>query len=375
MLMMEGGNVGQGRGRAKSMLCFFANLKLRHQLTTATITTTITITAPPAMNTSTHRFRSGTLLLPRYTPPRAPHAHSLLKSYATTSVTPRNPPPPPAKPSSTDTVNSPLRTIPAPISLPERTPDASTFSHLYRVGRAYLAFFKTGFSSILHNYRATRALQELADKHGLPTLVASARITRSEYQHLVRARHDILRVPAFGLIFILCGDLSPFILPFVPMLVPYPCRIPQQLSRQRRLAGEKREKAYAALVAVEPTKDVAARELEQLSSAEVAHVAKVLGVDSVLLPLEGLRRYRVAKRVEYLALDDALLQRGGGAEALDSGEELVMAAQERGIDTFGRKEREIRDALGSWEKVTKSVGGVKPGVWLLRPESWAQVAK
>ncbi|KAI5855433.1 hypothetical protein BZA05DRAFT_318686, partial [Tricharina praecox] len=266
-------------------------------------------------------------------------------------------------------VNSPASSIPAPISLPSRTPDTSTFMHLFRVGKAYLTFFKSGFSAILSNYKSTRSLQDLADKHGLPTLVSSARITRTQYQHLVRARHDILRVPAFGLIFIVFGETSPFILPFVPHLVPYPCRIPQQLNRQRRLAAEARTKAFASLAA-EPTAEIAKRELGQLNSEELRHVARVLGVDSLLLPLEGLRRHRVAKRVEHLALDDALLQRGGGVEALDAGEELVMAAQERGIDTFGRQERDIRDALAGWEKVTKAVGGVRAGVWLLKPETW-----
>jgi len=326
------------------------------------------------MNNSAHHLRSSALLLSRYSPPRVVCTQSLVKSYVTTSVVPRSPPPPAAKPSSVGTVNSPLSSIPAPISLPQRTADTGTFAHLFRVGKAYLTFFKTGFSSILHNYKSTRALQDLADEHGLSALVASARITRSEYQHLIRARHDVIRLPAFGLIFIIFGETSPFILPFVPKLVPYPCRVPQQLSRQRRLAAEKREEAYRTLAA-EPTREAAAKELNELSGTEVAHVSKVLGVDSVLLPLKALRRLRVGRRVEYLSLDDTLLQRGGGAEALDSGEELLMAAQERGIDTFGRKEREIRDALGNWEKVTKAVGGIKPGVWLLKPENWAQVAK
>jgi len=113
--------------------------------------------------------------------------------------------------------------------------------------------------------------------------------------------------------------------------------------------------------------------LGELSSGEVAHVARVLGVNSWVLPLEGVKRWRVNRRCEYLELDDTLLKRGGGVSALDSGEELVMAAQERGIDTHEKGESEVREALDTWVKVTEALGGVKPRLWLLRPESWAKV--
>ncbi|KAF8250259.1 hypothetical protein K440DRAFT_581149 [Wilcoxina mikolae CBS 423.85] len=311
------------------------------------------------------------MLLIRHTP-RSRHSTLSITSlqkpaYTTTTASVTSPPP--TKPTLT-TVNAPLSSIPAPLSIPPKDADTSTIKHLFRTGKAYLSFFKSGFRAIYTNYTLTRPIQALADSHDgtLTHLVHHSLITRSQFQHLLRSRHDILRVPAFGLIFIIFGETSPFILPFIPSLIPYPCRIPAQLTRERRKAAERREKLG------EPGGEVG-RGVGELSSGEVEHVAKVLGVSSWFIPLEGVKRWRVNHRCEYLELDDTLMKRGGGVRALDSGEELVMAAQERGIDTYEKNESEVREALDMWVKVTEALGGVKPGVWLLRPESWGKIVE
>ncbi|KAA8899249.1 hypothetical protein FN846DRAFT_758744, partial [Sphaerosporella brunnea] len=261
-------------------------------------------------------------------------------------------------------INAPISSIPAPIELPTKAAGDSTFGHLFRTGKAYLSFFKSGMMAILTNFKATRGLQELVDKHegGLQHLVQHGLITRAQYQHLLRARHDIVRVPLFGLIFIVFGETSPFILPFIPNTVPYPCRVPQQLNRQRRKAAEAREAAFRALTVEEAA--ALRKGLDQLSSQELAHVATVLRVNWFL------RKWRLKRHVEYLDHDSALLLRGGGVDGIASGEELTMAAEDRGISTYGKKEEEIRDTLRDWERVVKALGGVRPGAWLVRPESW-----
>lgn len=256
-----------------------------------------------------------------------------------------------------------------------------------------MAFFKAGFRAIYTNYQQTRPIQQAlraAQRSGggstaMGRLVESSKITRAQFQHWVRSRHDLQRLPAFGLLFMLCGELSPFVIPFVPSLVPLPCRIPQQLARQRRKEAERRATAFAALPSPPgpAPADGLAKEVSQLDARELAHVAAVLGVHSgPLLLLQPLlppvvNRWRLARRLDYLSLDDTLLTRGGGVLALDSGEELLMAAQDRGIDTFQRADGQVRDALERYFAFVRGVGGgrVRAGLWLVPPQHWPRPHK
>jgi hypothetical protein len=331
-----------------------------------------------------HHLRSGTMLLVRATPSARPGTATILlfsqipvryaSSQSSTTVARKEEEI--AKLSRSDKVNAPRSSIPAPIDLPVKGASDSTIGHLFRTGKAYLGFFKSGLGSILANYKATRPIQGLADQNDgtLTTLVERGLITRSQFQHLMRARHDIIRVPLFGVIFLVFGETSPFILPFIPNTVPHPCRVPAQLTRQRRKAAEARAAAYEA--SGSETAVVLSKGLDQLDSTELALVAKVLRLDSPrFLPLPLLWRWRVHRHVEYLQLDSILLERGGGVDMIDSGEELLMAAEERGINTHGRPEDEVRASLRDWEKVVQAVGGVNAGAWLVKPESWGKVVE
>lgn len=77
--------------------------------------------------------------------------------------------------------------------------------------------------------------------------------------------------------------------------------------------------------------------VEGLDKKELLHVSHVLGLHSpkwpaaLSLPPAGWLRFRVRRQMEYLELDDTLLERGGGPKELDTGEELKMAVVERGM--------------------------------------------
>ncbi|KAI5806130.1 hypothetical protein EDC01DRAFT_626228 [Geopyxis carbonaria] len=278
-----------------------------------------------------------------------------------------------ASPPATNTVNPPLTTLPAPLELPTRAPETSAFSHYFALGKAYLVFFKSGIRHSVTNFTGTRPLQSRIDKQGRGTITALVEqnaITRSEMQHILRARHDIRRLPVFGLIFLICGEFSPLVLPFVASVVPYTCRIPAQLERERRIIGEKRDASWGTLANVGSVSECLQRGEKELNGSQAWHVARVLGVAPKMLPFEGLARWRIKRRVEYLKLDDTLVQRGGGWRALDAGEELVMAVQERGMPTVGKSESELRQSLDTWEALRKKTGDLKAGVWLVRPEQW-----
>ncbi|KAI5817527.1 hypothetical protein BZA77DRAFT_278992 [Pyronema omphalodes] len=288
---------------------------------------------------------------PRLSATNLPAASSiLLRSFSTTHPRLSAPTPTPIShpiPSSThSTVNGPLSTIPAPIVLPARDSNTSSISHYFTVGKAYIQFFKSGLGSIWGNYKQ---LSSLEARYSANKSYSS--FTRTEFQLLIRTRHDIKRIPAFAIIFLLCGELSPLILPFVPGLVPYPCRIPTQLERQRRKIKELRDGEYMK---------------------QNPDVAVVLGFKSLL---EGWKKYQLDRHLRYLETDDGLIIQGGGFKALDSGEELKMAAEERGISTHGKSEHEIRGLLQDWERVTQLAGGVKREIWGVKPEEWGRMLK
>lgn len=96
--------------------------------------------------------------------------------------------------------------------------------------------------------------------------------------------------------------------------------------------------AFAKLAAVNAQELLGAgKTAKSLNKEELLHVGNVLGLHSpkwpavLSLPPTWWLRYRVRRHMEYLELDDTLLERGGGPTALNGGEELKMAVVERGM--------------------------------------------
>lgn len=151
----------------------------------------------------------------------------------------------------------------------------------------------------------------------------------------MRSRHDTRRIPVFAIVFLVFGEFSPLVLPFVSSIVPWNCRIPSQLQGDREKQELRRKDAFAKLVGVN-VRD-AGKTVEGLDKGELLHVSNVLGLHSpkwpaaLSLPPTVWLRFKVRRQVEYLELDDTLLERGGGPTALDTGEELKMAVVERGM--------------------------------------------
>lgn len=150
---------------------------------------------------------------------------------------------------------------------------------------------------------------------------------------MMRSRHDTRRIPVFAVVFLVFGEFSPLVLPFISSVVPWNCRIPKQLQGDREKQEQRRKEAFAKL----PSEVLVEKATDGLDREELLHVSNVLGLHSTKwpgalgLPPTGWLRWKVRRRVEYLELDDTLLERGGGPTALDGGEELKMAVVERGM--------------------------------------------
>lgn len=126
-------------------------------------------------------------------------------------------PPPADSELISDPLNPPASTRPPPLDVPARDLSTNLFVYLFRVGKAYTTFYKTGLKAILTNRRLSRNLP-------------AANPTRADVLLYRRVRHDLQRLPLFAVILLVCGELTPFIILLFPSLSPYTCRIPAQVA-------------------------------------------------------------------------------------------------------------------------------------------------
>ncbi|KIW64913.1 hypothetical protein PV04_07217 [Phialophora macrospora] len=110
---------------------------------------------------------------------------------------------------------------------------------LFRLGKSYLAFYKTGFKNVWHNYQELRKIRAKVGKRRLEELVKYGSgnggpesvpvLTRQDYQLALRTRHDVGKLVPFSIVFAICGEFTPLvILAIGSAAVPYTCRIPKQ---------------------------------------------------------------------------------------------------------------------------------------------------
>jgi len=247
--------------------------------------------------------------------------------------------------------NPPATTRPPPLELPTRKPDTSTFSHLLATAKAYVAFYKTGLKNIYTNTRLLWAIKPGRRPHSstIPPVLA---LTRAHLLLQTRWRHDARRVPLFALMLLICGEFTPFVVLAVPRIAPLTCRIPAQVDRIRKDAEARRHRsaeAFRGRADLDPSKEIP-------YNLVVGHLARSLGVVSSLWDRIGwvpgsIAGRNSARRLRFLAIDDSLLAQAGGVPALES-EEVTLACVDRGIDTLGRKDGELRDVLARWMVLT-----------------------
>ncbi|CAK7272850.1 hypothetical protein SEPCBS57363_005354 [Sporothrix epigloea] len=287
---------------------------------------------------------------------------------------------------STD-ANPPHTTRPPPLELPERNPDTSTFSHLFATGKAYLAFYKTGLRYLFANTKQVRAIdaKENANSNGSSTWHA----TRSDLLLRRRWGHDMRRLPLFGLLLLICGEFTPFVVLVFPNVVPYTCRIPKQVQQLRTKVEERRQAAFQQYEVVAAAANTAGT--KSLEAAGDLLITRSLGLVApfwdrigLLNAAPGFTRRAVERRLTYLTEDDALLRTAGGAAALEP-EELLLASADRGLNVVGQDEDWLRKKMVVWLELTRPYPA-SPGadedhshihqqmltLLVQRPEAWQQ---
>ncbi|KAJ5667970.1 uncharacterized protein N7477_006540 [Penicillium maclennaniae] len=159
-------------------------------------------------------------------------------------------------------INAPPSTLPAPLDLPTVLPanaqTADKLKRLVTIGRAYLAFYKTGLKNVYRNYRASLPLRASL---GLPAYIpiSPPRRTskdsthkgidmgRGQYQLVVRSARDVRKMIPFTLVLIICGEFTPLIIPlFGSAITPATCRVPGQVAKERDGASKRKTAAMRA---------------------------------------------------------------------------------------------------------------------------------
>jgi len=292
-------------------------------------------------------------------------------------------------------VNPPATTRPGSLDVPAPLgPSASvgeTFSRYISLGRAYYTFFKTGLKNVYHNYRASLPLRRSL---GLPlylptspppssggvgsaflTAVTALNLSRSDFQLVRRSANDVRRLIPFAFILLICGELTPLIIVFLgDAVTPSTCQVPKQLDKRQTAKAERKRASFSTIQArlgsATPISPGSEEEMHWLaenfanmdfaasaSAEQVLQGCAALGLarthqqPSFLVPL--LYRPRLKQWAQYLDVDDRLIVRGGGPEALLA-EELRIAVEDRGGVGVGagknglEAEREQKRWLERW---------------------------
>ncbi|KAL4792287.1 hypothetical protein BDV19DRAFT_256424 [Aspergillus venezuelensis] len=261
-------------------------------------------------------------------------------------------------------VNPPASTRPTELAhVPPRSEHSSLFTWLLAQGRAYLAFYKTGLKNVYYNYRASLEVRRAL---GIPSYLPTApdpkyflkdggnktRTSRATFQLVHRAAHDVRRMIPFTLILVVFGEFTPLLVLWLGnAITPFTCRIPKQLNDYREARMKRTApimKSFEEMFADRGRKETlefGSRNQMQMLRSLTRDASPVKDYDShcmeacVLFGLakttnfESLAgpyyRQKLRKYIEYLLLDDKLINEGGGVWALND-EEVRIAVEERG---------------------------------------------
>ena len=273
-------------------------------------------------------------------------------------------------------LNPPSSTLPPPLVLPVRTPNQSTFSFYFALGKAYLTFYRTGGFAVWQNWKLAFAIRERleqspatssrssppstalasASSSALADAALAARIlSRADWQLLRRSRQDVARVPWFALVLLVFGEFTPLLAPFLTAVVPRTCRVPAQVASERVKAEARRGLSFRTGTLVESGRTP--ETVGSMSPAQVVHVGRSVGLFPKMLDRVGYVPVGIAKRraerwVEYLRLDDQAIEDWGGVDKMEM-EEVRISLEERGVDLNGRNDTQLRSLLKDWLKARK----------------------
>ncbi|PNY25788.1 Uncharacterized protein TCAP_04266 [Tolypocladium capitatum] len=286
------------------------------------------------------------------------------------------------QPSRNPLLNPPASTRPPPLTVPRRSAYESTFQYLFELGKGYLRFYKDGLKSVWGNNKLLREKLARTPADDRPSIFRPHYVpktfSRADWVLLWRVRHDLLRLPLFGLMLIAIGEFTALVVVYVDGVVPYTCRIPKQIFTGMQKAEQRRKAAFDELEARYPHGVLSPRVTPGVARAHILKSLHLAGMvwDRLGFMPPGMWQVKGKLRMAFLEGDDKNLVEDGGPLQLEV-EELKIACQERGIDVLGRSETELRSWLGDWLRLTAAEHLTErrrrmATLLLTRPENWPQ---
>ncbi|PHH64127.1 hypothetical protein CDD81_5002 [Ophiocordyceps australis] len=279
-------------------------------------------------------------------------------------------------------VNPPASTRPPRLQSPDSNAFESRPKYYFQLAKAYLGFYKDGFKSVWTNRNLLRSKIARTPADDRPSLMRLDYVPRSfsraDWVLLWRVRHDMLRLPLFGLVLLLFGELTPLVIIVVDGIVPYPCRIPRQIQKGIQRAEVRRHEAFNEMESRFPHGPLSSELTPQVARC---HILRSLDLtsriwDRVGFTPPGMWQVKGNIRMAFLMGDDINLVQDGGVTGLVP-YELRIACSERGIDVLGKSCTELRLWLGDWLRLTASSSSQDKRrrmvtLMLTRPENWPQ---
>lgn len=109
-------------------------------------------------------------------------------------------------------VNPPTASRPPPLTLPRRSVTPSTPKYYFELGKGYLRFYKDGLKNVWECRRLLKEKLQRTPADDQPSIFRPHYVpksfSRGDWVLLWRVRHDMLRLPLFGVLLIVAGELT-----------------------------------------------------------------------------------------------------------------------------------------------------------------------
>jgi hypothetical protein len=292
------------------------------------------------------------------------HDHYWLQIYASNagncrsaSTTPeRQPQPDAAKVEAAlmvDKLNAPS-TFPPALTLPEKKTDMSRVRFLLNTGKAYLRFYKTGTKQILANRKVANVLKtRFADDERIrsasgPSMlylgqrseaaVTGERLSRSQYQLVLRSAKDSKKLPIFGVLFLILGEWLPLFVFFLGPILPRTVLLPSQVAKRRA-----KQEATAVPGSPSPITGITDRS----TLLQTCRRYGLSGLFGIIAPASVLRA-RLTRHEKYIEEDTKLLMRDlKNIDDLDD-LELNQALEDRALWRTDQNRKQKEQAFLEW---------------------------
>ncbi|KFA66395.1 hypothetical protein S40285_01332 [Stachybotrys chlorohalonatus IBT 40285] len=258
----------------------------------------------------------------------------------------------------TNTVlNPPASTRPPPLVLPLRSAYEYAPQYYFQLGKSYLRFYKDGLKSVWANHKLLKEKLQRTPPDDRPSVFRPHKVPRSfsraDWVLFWRVRHDLLRLPLFGLMLIVIGEFTALVVLYVDGVVPYTCRIPRQIFKALERAEQRRKTAFEELEARYPHGVLSPQITQAVGRKHVLRSLDLPGTmwDRIGFYPPGMWHIKGNLRMAFLEGDDKNILEDGGPLGMEY-EEVRTACAERGVDILGKSETELRSLLGDWLRLT-----------------------